>query len=72
MKNGSSPITTAPDTTIGKVLGEYESLSKLNYLAGQIMKMRESGEFWQAVLDLGKEHRQRTGADQPDREFGLL
>ena len=43
-----------PDTTIGKVLGEYESLSKLNYLAGQIMKMRESGEFWQAVLDLGK------------------
>ena len=43
-----------PDTAIGKVLGEYESLSELNYLAGQIMKMRESGEFWQAVLDLGK------------------
>lgn len=43
-----------PDTAIGKVLGEYESLSELNYLAGQIMEMRESGEFWQAVLDLGE------------------
>ena len=43
-----------PDAAIGKVLGEYESLSELNYLAGQIMEMRESGEFWQAVLDLGE------------------
>lgn len=43
-----------PDTAIGKVLGEYESLSELNYLAGQIMEMRESSEFWQAVLDLGE------------------
>lgn len=36
------------------MLGEYESLSELNYLAGQIMEMRESDEFWQAVLDLGE------------------
>ena len=43
-----------PDTAIGKVLGEYDSLSELNYLAGQIMEMRESSEFWQAVLDLGE------------------
>ena len=43
-----------PDAAIGKVLGEYESLSELNYLAGQIMEMRESDEFWQAVLDLGE------------------
>ena len=43
-----------PDTAIGKVLGEYESLSELNYLAGQIMEMRESDDFWQAVLDLGE------------------
>ena len=42
-----------PDAYIGKVFGEYESLSDLNYLAGQIMEMRESGEFWHAVLDLG-------------------
>ena len=39
---------------IGKVLGEYESLSELNYLAGQIMELRESDDFWQAVLDLGE------------------
>lgn len=43
-----------PDATIGKVLGEYESLSELNYLAGQIMELRESDDFWQAVLDLGE------------------
>lgn len=43
-----------PDAAIGKVLGEYESLSELNYLAGQIMELRESEEFWQAVLDLGE------------------
>ena len=43
-----------PDEAIGKVLGEYESLSELNYLAGQIMELRESEEFWQAVLDLGE------------------
>ena len=38
-----------PDAAIGKVLGEYESLSELNYLAGQIMELRESDDFWQAV-----------------------
>ena len=43
-----------PDEVIGKVLGEYESLSELNYLAGQIMELRESADFWQAVLDLGE------------------
>ena len=43
-----------PDAAIGKALGEYESLSELNYLAGQIMELRESGDFWQAVLDLGE------------------
>ena len=43
-----------PDAVIGKVLGEYESLSELNYLAGQIMELRESDDFWQAVLDLGE------------------
>ena len=43
-----------PDEAIGKVLGEYESLSELNYLAGQIMELRESDDFWQAVLDLGE------------------
>ena len=37
-----------------QVLGEYESLSELNYLAGQIMELRESDDFWQAVLDLGE------------------
>ena len=29
-----------PDAAISKVLGEYESLSELNYLAGQIMELR--------------------------------
>lgn len=43
-----------PDAAIGKVLGEYESLSELNYLAGQIMELRESDDFWQTVLDLGE------------------
>ena len=43
-----------PDAAIGKVLGEYESLSELNYLAGQIMELRESDDFCQAVLDLGE------------------
>lgn len=43
-----------PDEVIGKVLGEYESLSELNYLAGQIMELRESDDFWQAVLYLGE------------------
>ena len=43
-----------PDAAIGKMLGEYESLSELNYLAGQIMELRESDDFWQAVLDLGE------------------
>ena len=42
------------DAAIGKVLGEYESLSELNYLARQIMELRESDDFWQAVLDLGE------------------
>ena len=46
-----------PDEVIGKVLGEYESLSELNYLAGQIMELRESDDFWQAVLDLGENTR---------------
>lgn len=36
------------------LLGEYESLSELNYLANQIMDLDESEEFWQAVLDLGE------------------
>lgn len=43
-----------PYAAIGKELGEYESLSELNYLAGQIMELRESDDFWQAVLDLGE------------------
>ena len=43
-----------PDAAISKMLGEYESLSELNYLAGQIMELRESDDFWQAVLDLGE------------------
>ena len=43
-----------PDAAIGKMLGEYESLSELNYLAEQIMELRESDDFWQAVLDLGE------------------
>lgn len=43
-----------PDPGIYDKLGEYESLSELNYLAGQIMELDESEEFWQAVLDLGE------------------
>lgn len=43
-----------PDPGIYDLLGEYESLSELNYLAGQIMELDESDEFWQAVLDLGE------------------
>ena len=43
-----------PDPSIYDLLGEYESLSELNYLAGQIMELDESEEFWQAVLDLGE------------------
>lgn len=42
------------NAAIGKVLGEYESLSELNYLADQIMELRESDNFWQAVSDLGE------------------
>lgn len=42
------------DPGIYDLLGEYESLSELNYLAGQIMELDESEEFWQAVLDLGE------------------
>ena len=42
------------DPGIYDLLGEYESLSELNYLAGQIMELNESEEFWQAVLDLGE------------------
>lgn len=43
-----------PDPGIYDLLGEYESLSELNYLANQIMELDESEEFWQAVLDLGE------------------
>ena len=43
-----------PDSHIYDLLGEYESLSELNYLAGKIMELGESEEFWQAVLDLGE------------------
>lgn len=43
-----------PDSGIGDLLGEYASLSELNYLANQIMELDESEEFWQAVLDLGE------------------
>lgn len=42
------------DPGIYDMLGEYESLSELNYLANQIMNMDESEEFWQAVLDMGE------------------
>ena len=56
-----------PDAAIGKVLGEYESLSELNYLAGQIMELRESDDFWQAVLDLGE----NTGSVQELIKLGL-
>ena len=61
-----------PDAAIGKVLGEYESLSELNYLAGQIMELRESDDFLAGGFGFGREHRQCAGADQPDRESGLL
>mgnify|MGYP002588793413 FL=1 len=43
-----------PDSEIHDMLGEYESLSELNYLAHRIMEMQESEMFWQAVLELGK------------------
>lgn len=43
-----------PDHGIYDQLGEYESLSELNYLANQIMELDESEEFWQAVLELGE------------------
>lgn len=43
-----------PDPGIYDTLGEYESLSELNYLANQIMELDESEEFWQTVLDLGE------------------
>mgnify|MGYP000361505708 CR=1 FL=1 len=43
-----------PDSHIYDLLGEYESLSELNYLAGKIMELDESEDFWQAVLDLGE------------------
>lgn len=43
-----------PDTGIYDTLGEYESLSELNYLAGQMLDLDENEEFWQAVLDLGE------------------
>ena len=37
------------------LLGEYESLSELNYLVEKIIKLDESEDFWQAVLDLGEQ-----------------
>lgn len=43
-----------PDPGIYDTLGEYESLSELNYLAGQMLDLDENEEFWQAVLDLGE------------------
>lgn len=43
-----------PDSGISDLLGEYESLSELNYLANQMMELDESEEVWQAVLDLGE------------------
>ena len=43
-----------PDSEIYDMLGEYESLSELNYLAHRIMEMQESEVFWQAVLELGE------------------
>lgn len=42
------------DPGIYDALGEYESLSELNYLAGQIMGLHESEAFWKAVLELGE------------------
>lgn len=43
-----------PDPGIYDTLGEYESLSELNYLAGQMLDLDENEEFWQVVLDLGE------------------
>lgn len=43
-----------PDSSVYSLLGEYESLSELNYIAGRIMELNESEGFWQAVLDLGE------------------
>ena len=42
------------DTNLSKVLGEYESLSELNYRANQMMELDESESFWESVLDLGE------------------
>ena len=42
------------DLGLYNLLGEYESLSELNYLASRIMELDESEEFWQAVLELGE------------------
>lgn len=39
-------------SSIYDLLGEYESLSELNYLAGRLVELDENEEFWQAVLDL--------------------
>ena len=49
-----------PDAAIGKVLGEYESLS-----AGE-------RRFLAGGFGFGREHRQCAGGDQPDRKLGLL
>lgn len=43
-----------PDPHICDLLGEYESLSELNYLANKMMELDESEDFWQTVLDLGE------------------
>lgn len=43
-----------PESSIYDTLGEYESLSELNYLAGQMLDLDENEEFWQAVLELGE------------------
>lgn len=43
-----------PEPGIYDTLGEYESLSELNYLAGQMLDLDENEEFWQAVLELGE------------------
>ena len=47
-------VYECPDSHIYDLLGEYESLSELNYLANQMMELDESEDFWQAVLDLGE------------------
>lgn len=39
---------------IYEALGEYEDLSELNYLAGRIIDLNESEDFWQSVLKLGE------------------